>query len=227
MRVLKLLLFVFFVFVVCVVNAQSKPDTTFTLKLIPDTCLLSSNLKVLIKNQQVDTFWVNNCMVTVKCENTQKTVEMVMNAMKKSTIVRTFGTVDLPNQSQSTLKASTSKGKYDSKIDEFLNIEDETIFSDEKFITLQKEQLHPRSYKYYCLISNIHQFGKMMENVGQMLAQLQMDKVKSLLNDISDLRDNILSFQDEILCLSATQKNYYNKLNDKYEEMRESLNLDK
>lgn len=227
MKVIKFFIIVVFVAFVSILNAQNGQVRTLRLDLVPDTNSLINCLKAEVSRGNMDTFLMEACTIYLQGVNNPKTIDVLIKTVKSSVKVNRSEIDSLPNQSDVPPVIPPIKQKYDSAIDEFLNIEDESIFSDEKFLIRDKRQIHPRSYKYYCLISDINQFRKKMEEVGQLLAQLQMDKVKSELKEMYNLRERIYSYNYEIDCMTEKQKEYFNKLDIKYDEIRGQLNLDK
>lgn len=227
MKEIKFFISVVFVAFVFILNAQNEQGSIVRLDLVPDTNKLVNCLKAEISKGNVDTFLMDTCTVYLQGVKNPKTIDVLIKAVKSSVKVNRSEIDSLPIQSVVFPVIVPVEQKYDSAIDEFLNIEDESIFSDEKFLIRDKRQIHPRSYKYYCLISDIYQFRKKMDEVGQLLAQLQIDKVKSELKVMYDLRERIYSYNYEIDCMTDNQKEYFNKLDIKYDEIRGQLNLDK
>ena len=227
MKEIKFFISVVFVAFVFILNAQNEQGSIVRLDLVPDTNKIVNCLKAEISKGNVDTFLMDTCTVYLQGVKNPKTIDVLIKAVKSSVKVNRSEIDSLPIQAAATHVAPSIEQKYDSAIDEFLNIEDESIFSDEKFLFRDKTQIHPRSYKYYCLISDIYQFRKKMDEVGQLLAQLQIDKVKSELKVMYDLRERIYSYNYEIDCMTESQKEYFNKLDIKYDEIRGQLNLDK
>ena len=210
------------VFCTCdLVNAQT--DTTLCLELSPDSTLFNGNLKLQKKVQNVvDTFWVDGQSITIKCKNSSPDiVEKIISVVRASakadaaTVRQTVASPVVP-----VIEQPKKKEKYNPEIDLFLNIEDESVFSDAKFMRLDKLQVHPRSYKYYCLISNIYEFRKKIET-AQNLGFQQVEQVRKLVDEMSVLTEQIMgdNFNFERLLLTQKQKDYYNKLYKKYEEL--------
>lgn len=227
MKVIKFFIGVVFVAFVFILNAQNEQGSTVKLDLVPDTNKLINCLKAEINKGSVDAFLIKDGTIYLRGVKDNNTIGVLIKALKKTVEVNCSEIYSLPIQSAVPPVAPPIKQKYDSAVDEFLNIEDESIFSDEKFLIRDKRQIHPRSYKYYCLISDIYQFRKKMDEVGQLLAQLQIDKVKSELKVMYDLRERIYSYNYEIDCMTENQKEFFNKLDIKYDEIRRQLNLDK
>ncbi|MBQ9509647.1 MAG: hypothetical protein IJR53_09575, partial [Bacteroidales bacterium] len=188
----------FYLFIFFDANAQSVHDTV-QLELFPNERILYENL-----NRYVDTFWVEKNVVYIVFNVSTKS-EAVKKAVIKSADV------------QKPSKIIRAKEKYDLSIDDFLNIEDETIFSDNIFLKIEKQQIHPRSYKYYCLINDIYQFSKMLDEYLDLYKDSKFEEAKQKLDEMSKLRDRILSYQYEVSCLTSKQQEYYNKLDEKYE----------
>lgn len=198
MKVMRLFFVCFYLFIFFDANAQSVHDTV-QLELFPNERILYENL-----NRYVDTFWVEKNVVYIVFNVSTKS-EAVKKAVIKSADV------------QKPSKIIRAKEKYDLSIDDFLNIEDETIFSDNIFLKIEKQQIHPRSYKYYCLINDIYQFSKMLDEYLDLYKDSKFEEAKQKLDEMSKLRDRILSYQYEVSCLTSKQQEYYNKLDEKYE----------
>lgn len=227
MKVIRFFVGVVFVAFVSILNAQNKQVVTLRLDLFPDTNRLINCLKAEISKGNVDTFLIEDCTIYLQGVNNPKTIDALIKTVKSSVLVNYCKVDSLPIQSAVPIVAVHIPQKYDPAIDEFLNIEDESIFSDEKFLNRDKRQINPRSYKYYCLISDIHQFKNKMDTVGQYLSQLKMDKVNNELKVMYDLRKRIYSYSYEIDCMTEKQREFFNKLDIKYDGIREQLNLDK
>ena len=198
MKVMRLFFVCFYLFIFFDANAQGVHDTV-QLELFPNERILYENL-----NRYVDTFWVEKNVVYIVFNVSTKS-EAVKKAVIKSADV------------QKPSKIIRAKEKYDLSIDDFLNIEDETIFSDNIFLKIEKQQIHPRSYKYYCLINDIYQFSKMLDEYLDLYKDSKFEEAKQKLDEMSKLRDRILSYQYEVSCLTSKQQEYYNKLDEKYE----------
>lgn len=203
-----------------IANAQT--DTTLHLELLPDAMLFKGNLKLQKKVQQaVDTFWIDGQSITIVCKNSTDIIQKVISIVRVSAVEHSA--VERPAKEetvQPVVAQPTTKEKYDPDIDKFLNIENESIFSDAKFKAISKQQVHPRSYKYYCLISDIYEFRKKLEKAQQLGFQ-QVDQVKKLVDEMSVLTVQIMGedFKSERQMLTQKQKDYYNQLYKKYEEL--------
>ena len=114
-------------------------------------------------------------------------VYIVFNVSTKSEVVKKAVIKSADVQKPS--KIIRAKEKYDLSIDDFLNIEDETIFSDNIFLKIEKQQIHPRSYKYYCLINDIYQFSKMLDEYLDLYKDSKFEEAKQKLDEMSKLRD--------------------------------------
>lgn len=116
--------------------------------------------------------------------------------------------------------APKQKYKYNPKIDQLLNREDSTLFSDTIFIGIPPADslhIHPRSQEYYYLLRNIYLIRKGLDEINSM-SYAQKDKAKSKLNDI--LKKILWVKEQEKMYyyqyLSKSQREYFNDLIKKY-----------
>lgn len=198
--------------------AQTPQDTTLRLMLSPDKNQSAAKLKPgkLVKSY----VWEDDaCIIT--CKNDPSTIKKVLNQFSTLAIAITIEPEEQPDITTSVseqvpipievVSPPIKKPivKFDPAIDIFLNIEDETIFSDEKFIELDSEKIHPRSRNYYCLISNIRQFSKKMEEVLN-LKFGQDEQAKRILAEADILYQKIVN-DNNVIYLTQKQKDYFNK----------------
>ncbi|GEM_PF-2106703 len=127
--------------------------------------------------------------------------------------------------------------KFNSEIDKFLNIEDQTIFNS-GFKEYDLQKIHPRSIEYYLLIKNIHDLDGYLANVERILSSPNVEKVEKEINLANETVKRLLleSAKEDIdkaeqkfvdiaplakgidsLCL--LQKQYYKLLKDKFNEL--------
>lgn len=218
MKLKRGLFIIIYSLIIVSVHAQSKDTLQFELFLNEKS--FTDNLKKI----HVDTFWVDGHSIFVVCSNQEETFTKVKNAACKSADVRSPSII----ASNDTLVTKdfpinvTPIGKYQSKIDEFLNIEDTTIFSDEIFLQLEEQDIHPRSYNYYCMIKDIRELGKGIQDVLQYKVEKKENLAKALLNDITKLIDNIYKYE-EWDYLGEDQKEYYRRLERQYDKIYEQL----
>lgn len=131
--------------------------------------------------------------------------------------------------------------KYNTEIDRFLNIEDETIFIN-MYSEFDSVAIHPRSRKYYLLIKAIHNLSVYLSNVEQTISNENIEKVvremklpqetvKSLLlesvkKDIAQADkelENIIPLAKNIDFLSSEQKQYYKSLKEKFNNLYSTI----
>lgn len=221
----------FFVFILLAivyeVNAQ---DTTLYFVLYPSESVVKS--VTAIPTVSFCDVKDDTCIVT--CANSEKTIEKTANKIRLCAIAKSVehttntsaeqapAEINEPTTPQVTKSTMVSQEKYKPEIDAFLNIEDETIFSTEKFLKLNKEEIHPRSYNRYCLISAIREFAQRMAALDN-LGFTQLDEAKKELSNIDSVIDKIFSYEQEIEYLTEKQKNYYGELYKKYEKTLESI----
>lgn len=201
--------------------ADAQTDTILRLELLPDATLFKGNLKLQKKVQQaVDTFWIDGQSITIVCEKSPDIIEKVVSTVRNSAVEHSV--VERPAEEetvQQSVVQSTTKEKYDPDIDKFLNIEDESVFSDSKFKNLNKAQIHPRSYKYYCLIKDIFGFRKKLEEIRKLGFQ-EVDQAKKLVDEMLLLAYQIngVDYESERNMLTQKQKEYYNVLYFEFEK---------
>ena len=207
---------------------QNTIDTTLRLILFPDASRYQLNLMSEFKNQKkeykanIKDFQIEGQAIIVTCRNTEDNIKKIINAAQASASVQPFVAIVSEKQEKEpvTVPVVKPKEKYNPDIDSFLNIEDESIFSDAKFILLDKQRIHPRSYKYYCLIHNIYEFGKLLKTVQESKVQ-QLEQTKKKIEEMTNLANQITGMEYELerSFLSQKQKDYYNGLYDQYVEI--------
>lgn len=206
----------------------AQKDTTLCLGLSPDTTLFKGNLKLQKKVQQaVYAFGIDENYITVVCKNSPDIIEKVISAVRASAVE--YVVIEKPaieEPIQPIKEQPRIKEKYDPVIDVFLNIEDESIFSDAKFISLDEQQIHPRSYKYYCLIRDIYEFGKILKKAKSLDFQQLMEEGKQMVDEMSILAERISgdNYNLERSFLTKKQKDYYNNMRKEYVKMWEFFN---
>lgn len=223
-RVIILLLII--LFAKTTVVAQN-PDTTLQLEARFDTASVKQAvLDITYRSNSrangykpaqkaVDTVWFQNDIMYVRCVNDVEVFEKIKNKSKQSI------EVDTPVKKEVFAKVqvvSPQPKKYKTEIDDFLNLEDTTIFTSE-YLDLTKEQIHPRSYKYYMLVSLIHQMYLKLNEIDQ-LRYGQTTDARELLDKLNDIRIEVrdsYSFEKEHL-LSQVQRNFYLSLEDKFNQ---------
>lgn len=220
-------------------TVKAQTDTTLRLEVSLDAMVFKENLKKTknkVLQQAVDTFWIDGQSITVVCKKSSNNIiEKTISTVKASAVAHSVVAKPEKEEPQQTIMAEPktkdnteqtsvaepkTKDKYDPDIDKFLNIEDESIFSDSKFKTISKQQVHPRSYKYYCLISDIYEFRKKVEKATQLGFQ-QVEQAKTLVDEMSSLAEQIMGddFSSERQMLTKKQKDYYNQLYNQYEKL--------
>ena len=133
-------------------------------------------------------------------------------------------------------------------IDDFLNLEDDTIFTSNYLKTINIDQIPKRSKRFYLFLKTIQDLGEYLANVERTLSN---DTIEKILNNNSllktqkvkdaviqglkesakkdfDKADNILSdlnnYDVIIDQLYPQQKQYYNSLIDRFNKLYELLN---
>ncbi len=201
------------------ISAQTT-DTILRYEICLDTVLAKTNLKMVTYRDRkvykapvhaVDSVWFKEGALFVRCMNSPDVIENISKKIAQAVTVCEFSNVTTKHYQVES--SSPQLSKYDVSIDEFLNIEDSTIFTS-KFRALEKSQIHPRSYKYYCLIAEIHQIYVKMESLSQ-LNWTEKNKADKVMDELYTLFENITNkFKTEREeYLTPSQKTFYeNKL---------------
>lgn len=207
---------------------QNAKDTTLRLNLAPDSSRFCVNLRTEFGSQQKYKKNVTNCRIdgntfVVTCKNTPDNINKAKNAARASADVYLFAEEEQEEVHVKELEVAPVvklNEKYNPDIDSFLNIEDESIFSDSIFILLDKQRIHPRSYKYYCLIHDIYKFGELLKIVQESKVQ-HLEQTKKMIEEMTNLANQITGMEYELerSFLSQKQKDYYNGLYDQYVEI--------
>ncbi|MEP7197108.1 MAG: hypothetical protein ABI851_11370 [Saprospiraceae bacterium] len=127
--------------------------------------------------------------------------------------------------------------KYKPEIDKFLNLEDSTIFTT-SFIKYDSQQIHPSRRNYNQAVQIIHDFGETLKSIEINLSISKINELSKQINisteaarsslfeaaklEISkseqDL-DGLIPFGKELGMLSPLQKQYYETLKDKFNDL--------
>lgn len=119
------------------------------------------------------------------------------------------------------------KEKYNPEIDRFLNIEDQTIFTD--FKQFSHNDIHPQRREYYQLLEYIHEFDILVAKIGSMSAS-DVSLIKKNLIQADDINNLIVSYTTEekgelYYLLTETQKDYYRNIAKVFYKLKEEYNL--
>lgn len=110
------------------------------------------------------------------------------------------------------------------RVDEFLNIQDTSIFGS-NFLYIDTNSIPARSRDFYRLIHIIHDLDTVLnqKSVGSYSEMLKMAKENS--DKASDIIDVIITTVDEkvFLWLSESQVAYYRRLINQYNELIETI----
>ena len=216
MNIKQCKLFTFFLFVgICGVKAQVSSDTTLRLILLPNDQILSSKLDVgkTVKEWHKEAGGV----YVFVCKNDPDVISKVKKVFAVSAKTDTARII--------TTDSSTG-GMFKPEIDAFLNIEDSSIFSDDKFFdSLNKTDIHPRSYGYYCLIRDIRRVANRVEMLDKLNVK-QLDKIKKDMSEIEVFINDYSGdkYKKEKELLSEEQKTYLKNLISKYDKIVENVN---
>lgn len=148
-------------------------------------------------------------------------------------------------KSQEKIEAKSSRKKYATEIDDFLNIEDSTIFRENFMAGLTESQIHPRSRKLWQLIVLVHSLDayliKIEESVSsekvQKLAKdydvtmndaynLLQSKAKDDMCKAYNMKYEFSNYSNEIDVLSEEQLEFYDNVKRRCNELYDKINPD-
>lgn len=134
--------------------------------------------------------------------------------------------------------------KYKPEIDEFLNIEDTTIFGS-RFKRCNMQEIHPSRINYYNLIQTIYDLNVILKSVERNINPSRIAEVvksyggspedakafllKSAKSDLAkaiEYSKKITQFQNDFEYISESQKNYYNSLINKLNDFANLIDIE-
>ena len=207
------------IFIVNISTVGAQTDTTFSMVPSFDTAnakeIITTKTALFINRQDenVKNVDFDGGILNITCEKSK--FNDVIEKIKKVPLMWSGPMEKAKVQPSDSIQTNIEEPEqpinleYDPKIDVFLNIEDSTIFSDEKYLDLEDEKIHPRSLSYYSLIKYIYQFKKKLEEL-QGLFYGEDEKAKKLLVKIDELYGEIVNHKD-VKYLTREQKDYFNK----------------
>jgi hypothetical protein len=221
MRNKKNLLIIVFICSILYANAQeAKTDSmevvaskrSFIIKT--DSATLTKKLLDIqgVSAVEIDT---KNQIVVVKYDSTnQKVLDRIYKINEK------INTKLVDYVKPAEKPVAVEQIKFKPEIDKFLNIEDESIFSDDKSMNFSEEQIHPRSKDYYLLICNISR----LKNLLNEISDLSIGKKQEAKNKLSAALKIINTINDETdkcykLPLSQKQKDFYINLVNEFNKL--------
>jgi len=137
----------------------------------------------------------------------------LQNEICQDSITKLNGTIKDLQLQVKNLGKDLQKEQESSKIDNFLNLADTTIFGS-KFQKIDVNKLHPQRRDWYSLIENIRELRKLLPpNIS--VEQLEMLKRNEILEQAQGKIDKINSF-DCFDFLSEPQKQYWRELINRY-----------
>jgi hypothetical protein len=224
MKTSKIIFVISFIFCVLNVNAQKQEGKTpskgidtseLSLTVKVDSTALATKLIVIQGVLEVEINMENQIIVIKYDEKKGETVYENIRKISKKINAELVKYVELVEDT-----VAVEQVKFNPAIDKFLNIEDESIFSDEKFMNLSDEQIHQRNKDYYSLIHNIYRLKKLLEEVSNLPigknteAKQKLTKALEIINDVKDNTDKCYkSF------LSPIQKDFYRNLVNQFNEL--------
>jgi len=117
--------------------------------------------------------------------------------------------------------------KFNPEIDKFLNIEDQTIFTNFKQFLIS--EIHSQRQEFYRLIEQIHEFDNLVSVTGNMRAN-QIPQIKQNLQQATQVNKLIRSYATDdkgklYYLLTDEQQQYYRKVVTAYEKLLTDYNL--
>lgn len=149
-------------------------------------------------------------------------------------------------KSQEKVEIKSAEKRYATGIDDFLNIEDSTIFRENFKDGLTESQIHPRSRKWWQLIKIIHQLDKKLldvensiseesvtnlVNVGRLHSrdiayEILLKDAKQGMCEASEIIFGFPDFANEIALLTEEQKKFYRAIKKRYNELANKIKFD-
>ena len=152
-------------------------------------------------------------IITITYPNNQRTLNSIEALKNKNFDAVLINYIEPETRAE---EKPVEQWSFDPEIDKFLNIQDESIFTD-RFLNEQIEQIHPRSKDYYLLIKNIHNLGTLLSEVQKMTfgqrsqARVKLAEAKELIDIINKTNDLLINY------LSKMQKSFFVNLVNEYD----------
>ncbi|MDR2684521.1 MAG: hypothetical protein LBB53_03965 [Prevotellaceae bacterium] len=196
---------------------ENSKDTT-TSKAVLTVRLDSASLDKALRKITGVAFIIDtkNQIVSVTYPNDRKTAE-ALNKLKKK--------VDAVLVSYVPPKAeakSVEQWTYDPKIDKWLNIEDESIFTDNFMPNVLAEQVNPNRRQQFLLVKNIHDYAVLLTQVDE--ERMSLAQRKNKLSDAKAIFETVNETNAIIISpLSKSQKDFFKHQAQKYERLYKEL----
>ena len=148
-------------------------------------------------------------------------------------------------KSQEKVEIKSAEKRYATEIDDFLNIEDSTIFRENFMDGLTESQIHPRSRKWWQLIVLVYSLDNYLKKIEESVSSEKVKKLVSdygvTLNDAYNLlqgkakedmckANNMMyefsNYSDEIKVLSEEQMKFYKNVKKRCNELYDKINPD-
>ena len=109
-------------------------------------------------------------------------------------------------------------------LDEFLNIQDTSIFGS-RFLSVDVSSVHSRNREYYELIRHIHDLNVVLNQKGEGSYSMLLRKAKENSEKATAIIDTIITtVREEVFSwLSTSQYAYYRQLIQQYNELIETM----
>lgn len=164
------------------------------------------------------------CMDKIKVDTCKDTIISKEEYSKLLSVSKNMTAVTFSNNSLSNDNAALKARLKKLEVDEFLNIEDPTIFGS-KFLRIDESKIPARSRDFYKLIRYIHDLNDVLNQRGEGSVTELLLKAKENAEKASSIIDIITTVDKDVFSwLSKSQTEYYRELINKYNELIESLN---
>lgn len=176
-------------------------------------CVTFTLLFAFVVNGQPD------CMEKIKLDKCKDTV---INKIYYHELLRTIESLQKNNNSLSSSNYKKQERLNKLKVDEFLNIQDTSIFGS-KFLSIDEASIPARSRDFYRLIKYIHDLNVVLNQNGSYSELLRTARENS--SKASEIIDTMITTisEDVFSWLSESQFEYYRKLIDQSNELIETL----
>lgn len=160
-----------------------------------------------------------NCIERIKLDKCKDTV---INKVKYYELLKTNEYLQRNNNTLSNSNYKIQERLDKLKVDEFLNIQDTSIFGS-KFLSIDEASIPARSRVFYRLIKYIHDLNVVLNQNGSYSELLRTARENS--SRASDIIDALITtVSEEVFSwLSESQVEYYRKLIDQSNELIETL----
>lgn len=223
-------------------NGINNKSSVTEFELIPKLDVINKSLKTEIDKKSVAV-----AHETMRLRISNDNIDNVKKKLKKYYSLSEYHepVQMVEPKSQEKFEIKSAWKRYATEIDDFLNIEDSTIFREKFMDGLTESQIHPRSRKWWQLIDLIHSLDTYLKKIEESVSS---EKVKKLADDYGvTLNDayNLLqgkakedmckanymmyefsNYSDEIKVLSEEQMKFYKNVKKRCNELYDKINPD-